>query len=47
MPKKLVVQEGALGTGKVCVPKKLVGQEGALGTGKVVRLRSLLFRKVL
>ena len=46
MPKKLVVQEGALGTGKV-VPKKLVVQEGALGTGKVVCLRSLLFRKVL
>ena len=29
------------------MPKKLVVQEGALRTGKVVRLRSLLFRKVL
>ena len=29
------------------MPEKLVVQEGALGTGKVVRLRSLLFRKVL
>ena len=29
------------------MPKRLVDQEGALGTGKVVRLRSLLFRKVL
>ena len=53
MPKKLVVQEGALGTGrcfrhrKGCVPEKLVVQEGALSTGKVVCLRSLLFRKVL
>ena len=29
------------------MPKKLVVQEGPLGTGKVVRLRDLLFRKVL
>ena len=29
------------------MPKKLVVQEGALGTEKIVRLRSLLFRKVL
>ena len=29
------------------MPKKLAAQEAALGTGKVVRLRGLLFRKVL
>ena len=52
MPKKLVGQEGVLGTGsfrhrKGCVPKKPVGHAGALSTGKDVCLRSLLVRKVL
>ena len=53
MPRKLVAQQGGLGTGKmVClkldgVPRKLVAQQGGLGTGKMVCLGSLWLSQVV
>ena len=46
MPKKLVAQQGGLGTGNG-VPRKLVAQQGGLGTGKMVCLGNLWLSKMV
>ena len=45
MPRKLVAQQGGLGTGKMV--RKLVAQQGGLGTGKMVCLGNLWLSKVV
>ena len=45
MPRKLVAQQGGLGTGKMV--RKLLAQQGGLGTGKMARLENLWLSKVV
>ena len=45
MPRKLVAQQGGLGTGKMV--RTLLAQQGGLGTGKMARLENLWLSKVV
>ena len=45
MPRKLVAQQGGLGTGKMV--RKLLAQQGGLGAGKMARLENLWLSKVV
>ena len=46
MPRKLVAQQGGLGTGKMARLGNL-WQQGGLGTGKMARLGNSLLSKVV